>query len=514
MTVTQAVCLVGGRGTRLGALTDSMPKPLLPVGGRPFLDYLVQEARRFGLERLLLLTGYQSDTIGKRYDGQKFGSLSVDVVVEASPAGTAGALANAARHLDETFFLLNGDSFFDFNWLRLATALPQSDWTIHATLAKGIAGTRYGRIDLEGDRIRGFRPEGGSSEPINAGIYLVRRKILGKIKTSPCSLEREILPELAERGELIGTAAEGAFIDIGIPDDFARAQQVMPTYMRRPVAFLDRDGVLNRRRWIRSPTGSDRVDRRRHRRRALAQRRGLLRIRHHKPGRRGPRILFRRGRSTSFTSGCSANCSGMARISMPSNICPHHPDGTIEQYRKASMLRKPAPGMITKLQAEWATDASGSFLIGDRDTDVQAAEAAGIPGHKFPGGNLLRVRQATRVGRDKELATPVDRKNGLDGFRRQGPESARPAILFGFCRSQYAGDHARNRREGQAKAQSSSGPPPCRVPPKQRQAVPAHRRSSCRVGHATSPDGDPPADRSCHAGSFPIENQSRAACAR
>src|SRR5258708_28258915 len=109
MTVTQAVCLVGGRGTRLGTLTDSMPKPLLPVGGRPFLDYLVHEAQRFGLERLLLLTGYQSDEIGKRYAGRKFGSLSVDVVVEASPAGTAGALANAAPHLDETLFPLSAD---------------------------------------------------------------------------------------------------------------------------------------------------------------------------------------------------------------------------------------------------------------------------------------------------------------------------------------------------------------------------------------------------------------------
>ena len=69
MTVTQAVCLVGGRGTRLGALTDQPPKPMLAVGGRPFLDYIVHEARRFGLGQLLLLTGYRSEAIEARYAG-------------------------------------------------------------------------------------------------------------------------------------------------------------------------------------------------------------------------------------------------------------------------------------------------------------------------------------------------------------------------------------------------------------------------------------------------------------
>src|SRR5579862_4361201 len=152
MTVTQAVCLVGGRGTRLGTLTDSSPKPLLEVGGRPFLDYLVHEARRFGLTRLTLLSGYQSGEIERRYDGRHFGQLAVEVVAEPEPAGTAGALVNAAGKLDETFFLLNGDSYFDFNWLSLAMALQNhegDDWTMHAALASGIEGSRYGRVQLD-----------------------------------------------------------------------------------------------------------------------------------------------------------------------------------------------------------------------------------------------------------------------------------------------------------------------------------------------------------------------------
>ncbi|MBS0539408.1 MAG: NTP transferase domain-containing protein, partial [Proteobacteria bacterium] len=213
MTVTQAVCLVGGRGTRLGALTDDTPKPMLPVGGKPFLDYIVHEARRFGLLKLLFLTGYRSEAIEQRYAGRRFGQLEVEVVVEPAPAGTAGALVNAADKLDPAFFMMNGDSFFDFNWLSLAPALARPGWKLHAALASGIEGSRYGRVDLQDGTIRGFRPEGPAGQPINAGIYLVRKTVVADIKASPCSLEREIMPVLAERGELLGTAAEGSFID-------------------------------------------------------------------------------------------------------------------------------------------------------------------------------------------------------------------------------------------------------------------------------------------------------------
>ena len=248
MTVTQAVCLVGGRGTRLGTLTDSTPKPLLEVGGRPFLDYLVHEARRFGLTRLTLLSGYQSGEIERHYDGKRFGQLAVEVVPEPEPAGTAGALVNAAGKLDETFFLLNGDFV-----LRLQLALAghgerRLDDACRARRRhRGQPLRPRAARRWPGARLPGEGPgEFTGDEPINAGIYLVKRKVLDLIKAVPCSLEREILPGLAERGQLLGTAARGSFIDIGIPDDFERAQELLPSFMHRPAAFLDRDGILNR----------------------------------------------------------------------------------------------------------------------------------------------------------------------------------------------------------------------------------------------------------------------------
>jgi D-glycero-D-manno-heptose 1,7-bisphosphate phosphatase len=395
MTVTQAVCLVGGRGTRLGTLTDSTPKPLLEVGGRPFLDYLVHEARRFGLTRLTLLSGYQSGEIERRYDGKRFGQLAVEVVPEPEPAGTAGALVNAAGKLDETFFLLNGDSYFDFNWLSLATA--KGDWTMHAALASGIEGSRYGRVQFERGRVRGFQEKGqGSStgdKPINAGIYLVKRKVLDLIKAVPCSLEREILPGLAESGQLLGTAARGSFIDIGIPADFERAQTLLPHFMHRPAAFLDRDGILNR------------DDGYVHKAEDIVWIDGAM---------DAVRWLNEQGFYVFVITNQGGVAHGYYEEQHVHDLhdwmqqemqrhgahidafehCPYHPEGKVERYAVESEFRKPQPGMILKLQRDWTTDPSRSFVVGDRDTDVAAAIAAGVAGYKFAGGNLLEFLRA------------------------------------------------------------------------------------------------------------------------
>ena len=388
MTVRQVVCLVGGLGTRLGPLTQNTPKPLLKVGGRPFLDYLIDEANRFGLERLLLLAGHNAGEVVRHYAGKVVGGLSIEVVVETEPLGTAGALANAADALDPVFFLTNGDSFFGFNWLALAPALDRDDWTMHLALASGVAGGRYGRVETRGNRISRFQPKAESELPINAGIYLVRRRILERIRSVPSSLENDILPPLASEGELLGLAAEGTFIDIGVPDDFARSQQVMPAFTRRPAAFLDRDGVLNHDdNYVHRPEQIRWIDGAKKAIRwlndagyfvfAVTNQAGIARGYY---GEDEVRSLHRWMQGELQSGGAHVDCF---------EYCPYHPEGVVERYRRISDLRKPGPGMILKLQKEWKVDMEGSFMIGDRDIDMQAAAAAGISGHQFPGGNLL-----------------------------------------------------------------------------------------------------------------------------
>jgi D,D-heptose 1,7-bisphosphate phosphatase len=390
VNIEQAVFLVGGLGTRLRGLTSERAKPMLDVGGRPFLDYLLDEASRHGIKRALLLCGYRAGDLTPIYNGRTVRGMRIDTLAESRPAGTAGALALAADRLDEYFLLVNGDSLFDFNWLALCPAPGEvSSSLVRMALAAGVAGTRYGRVVIDGGKVRTFTAAGASDQPINAGVYLMRKAILSKIGAAPCSLERDVLPGLAVEGLIDGCVVERPFIDIGIPEDFARAQALVPAILRRPAAFLDRDGVLN------EDTGyvhrSDQV-------------RWV----------EGARETVRWLNDAGYFVFIVTNQAGVARglysedhvndlhdwmnLELRENgahidcveYCPYHPEGTVERYRRVSDLRKPGPGMLNKLLTEWPVDVPRSFLVGDRSTDLEAATAAGIRGHLFPnGGNLF-----------------------------------------------------------------------------------------------------------------------------
>ena len=115
----QAVILVGGLGTRLGERTKLLPKPMLEVGGRPFLDYLLDEVSRYPtIGKMLLLAGHRAEQVVECYDGKTRRQAAISVVAEPTQLGTGGALKHAAARLDPQFLLLNGDSFFDFNLWR------------------------------------------------------------------------------------------------------------------------------------------------------------------------------------------------------------------------------------------------------------------------------------------------------------------------------------------------------------------------------------------------------------
>lgn len=394
----QAVILVGGLGTRLGERTKAMPKPMLDVGGRPFLDTLIDELVRYDVfDEILLLAGYRAEIIQSRYDGTSRGRARIVVALEDRPLGTAGALVHAGARLQQRFLLLNGDSLFDFNLLDLIARSGGS--LAHMALRADVTGDRYGRVELDGDRIRAFiAPGQGATGPVNAGVYVIDRSIVTHLDRLPASLEQDVFPGLVTSGDLRGTPYRAYFIDIGIPDDLARADLELGEQLRRPAVFFDRDGVLNhdsgytfeadKLQWI-----------------------------------DGAREAVKAVNDSGYFAFVITNQSGVARgLYEESHVqalhrfmademarigahidafeyCPDHPDGTVERYRRVSDRRKPAPGMILDLLKRFPVDSVNSLLIGDKDSDLEAARAAGLKGHLFSGGNLEAfVKQRLAAG--------------------------------------------------------------------------------------------------------------------
>lgn len=222
MSSGQAVFLVGGRGSRLGDLTTNTPKPLLPVAGRPFIEHLLDKAVRDGFTDLVLLAGYRHEAV-EAYAGDWKGA-PLRISVEPEPLDTAGAIANARALLDEQFLVVNGDTWFDFDW----SALNLGAGDLGAIAARSVSpADRYETLDVQAGRVLEIVPrKPAETGLINGGVYLLKRDAFSDI-TGVRSLERDLLPQLCRTGRLSATVFDGQFIDIGVPDSLLAAEEIV-----------------------------------------------------------------------------------------------------------------------------------------------------------------------------------------------------------------------------------------------------------------------------------------------
>jgi D-glycero-D-manno-heptose 1,7-bisphosphate phosphatase len=394
VTVSQCAVLVGGLGTRLGDLTASTPKPLLPCGDRPFLFWLLREFSRYGVTDFLLLTGHLSAEI-KREAAEIQASLPrlarITLSEEPIRAGTGGAVFHARDKLQERFLLCNGDSLFDCNFANLlADACDDGPEVTGRIVLRHLPdASRFGVVDVEGDRVTAFRerPPAGTGGTINGGIYLFDRSLVDRLQPA-CSLEADVLPQLARAGRLRGTLAEGYFRDIGVPDDLIRAQTEIPALLRRKALFLDRDGVVNvDHGYVGSRDRFEWVD--------------------------GALEAIRYATQSGWHVFVVTNQAGVAHgyfdeVAVQdlldwvgdearraggtiddARYCPYHPEAAREAYRQMHPWRKPLPGMLLDLISHWELDPAKAVLIGDKESDMQAARAGGVTGYLFRSRNLL-----------------------------------------------------------------------------------------------------------------------------
>lgn len=221
----EAIVLAGGFGTRLRQVVPNLPKPMAPIAGRPFLEILLGSLARKGFSRAVLSLGFMADKIIAHF-GKQFAGMEIAYVVEDIPLGTGGALRFAMNQCKrDHVFVFNGDTFLDLE----VDAVEQHWQNYRHPIIVGREvpdTTRYGRLLAENGRVTGFTEKGVFGPGlINAGCYVFNQGQLDDLPVNPpFSLETNYLVNAVSRTPVDVFVTAGQFIDIGVPEDFLRAQ--------------------------------------------------------------------------------------------------------------------------------------------------------------------------------------------------------------------------------------------------------------------------------------------------
>ena len=223
----EAIVLAGGFGTRLKGVLSDLPKPMAPIGDKPFLYYLLSYLSEEGIEHVVLSVGYKHEAI-RDYFGERFKNIRLTYALEETPLGTGGGIKKSLGLCkDQAVFVLNGDSFFDVSF-----DILRRHWKLDRPLILSLCSmrqcSRYGAVEIDSlGKVVAFREKQYFDQAlINGGVYLMSRDIFENFSLEQhFSFEKEILENGLNVLEIQALVFENYFIDIGIPEDYKRGQK-------------------------------------------------------------------------------------------------------------------------------------------------------------------------------------------------------------------------------------------------------------------------------------------------
>lgn len=227
----QVAILAGGLGTRLGPQTLAVPKPMVPIHNRPFLEYQLLWLKRFGFDRVLLLVGHLAEKIMDYFGEGKRWGLSIRYSRESTPMGTAGAIKEAEALLEERFLVLNGDTFLPIDYRALVHHFREKDYDSLIVAYDNREKVAPNNLSLaeNGHLSRYDKKSCVGMTHVDAGVYAFKKKVLERIPVGrPFSLEVELLPDLIRNGLLSAYPVSARYYDIGTPERLERFRTNLP----------------------------------------------------------------------------------------------------------------------------------------------------------------------------------------------------------------------------------------------------------------------------------------------
>lgn len=403
----KAVIMSGGRGTRISELFPDIPKPLIPICGKPVLEHEIECLREQGFTNIILTVSHMADKIIKYFgDGSRFG-VHIEYFVEDQPLGNAGALFRMKDKLTEDFLLLNADSVFNIDFNRFVAFHKQHNAL--ATLFTHPNDHPYdsGLIIAEGDKSvkkwlakEDERPKYYKNR-VNAGLHIISPKLLeNDINLPKIDLDRHLLKPIAGTGKMFCYDSPEYVKDMGTPERFEavtrefESGKVFARNLRnkQKAIFLDRDGTINKYvGFLRNiddfellPTVSKAIK--------MINCSGYLAIVvTNQPVIARGEVTFAEldeihNKMETLLGKDGAYLDGIY-------FCPHHPDsgfdGEVKELKFNCECRKPKPGMLIQAAEDFNIDLKQSWMIGDGEHDKGAGKAAGCKTKMIPtDGNL------------------------------------------------------------------------------------------------------------------------------
>lgn len=228
----EAIVLAGGFGTRLAHVVSDVPKPMAPVCGKPFLQYILDDLANKGVERVVLAVGYKRECIEEHF-GPTYAGIELVYSPEDKPLFTGGAIRRAMGCIrGKRAFIVNGDTYFDVALDAMECAHRQSDAVLTIAVKPMRCFDRYGTVITdETRRVTAFlEKQPCETGEINGGIYLLEKAEMTAMEQEAFSFETAYMEAHVEDRPMFAFRSDGYFIDIGVPEDYARAQKYFASH--------------------------------------------------------------------------------------------------------------------------------------------------------------------------------------------------------------------------------------------------------------------------------------------
>ena len=369
--------LVGGKGSRLNKITKKVPKPLIKINKKKFLDHLLINLAKYKFRNIYLLCSYKKHIFYKYYNNKKIHKSVIKCIDEGTPKGTGGALYKIKNKVSRKFIVLNGDTFFNINYENLINTDLKNFYTCIALIKTKLFkyNKKMSNLNISKNGTLNFSEK--KTDLMNGGVYLFSKKIFRFINKRNLSLENDIFNKIINKKKAKGIIFNENFIDIGTPKKLSFIKK-NSNYLKNKAVFLDRDGVINREsgyilsyKKFKFLQGVKKAIKYINDRNYLA----IIITNQASLGKSllNEKKLFNIHKKMQHSL-WHFNKSHIDDIF----YSPYYKDSTINKFRINKFDRKPNPGMIFKAIKKWNIDKKNSFFIGDKKSDKLAASRAKI----------------------------------------------------------------------------------------------------------------------------------------